>query len=297
MPGLKAQPTAGVYCRSMTRTAVLVAAAALLFAAADPVPRFEVDPLWPKPLPNHWILGSVTGVAVDTRDHVWLVHLGMESLTAKTEAGLGTNPPTAETCCTPAPPVLEFDPSGNLVGHWGGPGAGFEWPKAPAGIDVDREGNVSIRGDGQVLKFTRMGTFVAQIPVESPPVPAATCVRPAKDGIVYVCDRKNKRVQAMKDGRPLKEAVVTIGADPVWDIALSADPQQRFIYVADGNDQTVWVLRRDTLVVVSHIGSPGRYPGLFYGVGSIAVDSKGNLYTGETFEGKRLQKFIYKGTR
>src|SRR5690349_13963371 len=68
---------------------------------APQVPRFQIDALWPKPLPNHWILGSVTGVAVDGQDHIWLVHRGMDSLTARTEAGLGTNPPTAETCCAP----------------------------------------------------------------------------------------------------------------------------------------------------------------------------------------------------
>ena len=73
---------------------------------------FQVDPLWPQPLPNGWVLGSVTGVAVDERDHVWIVHRGAASLTARTENGLGTDPPTAEFCCRPAPPVLEFDPAG-----------------------------------------------------------------------------------------------------------------------------------------------------------------------------------------
>jgi len=285
----------------MMRTAVLAAAATLFFTAAEPVPRFEVDPFWPKPLPNHWVLGSVTGVAVDARDHVWLVHLGMESLTPRTEAGLGTNPQTAETCCAPAPPVLEFDPAGNLVGHWGGPGNGFEWPKTPAGIDVDRQGNVMVRGEAQLLKFTGAGAFVAQEPIATMPVPAASCIRTAKDRNVYACDRKNNRIQVLqKDGKPLKEASVsksTPGEGTVWDVAFSADPQQRFVYVADGASQTVWILRRDTLEVVSQIGSPGRYPGLFYGVGSVAIDSKGNLYTGETYEGKRLQKFVYKGTR
>ena len=265
----------------MTRTAGLIGAAALLsLAAVEPAPRFEVDPFWPKPLPNHWILGSVTGVAVDARDHVWLVHLGMESLTARTEAGLGTNPQTAETCCAPAPPVLEFD---------------------PAGIDVDRQGNVLLRGEAQLLKFTRTGTFVAQEPITPPRVQGASCLRIAKDGNVYVCDRKNNRIQVLqKDGQPLKDGFVsksTPGEGTVWDVAFSADPQQRFVYVADAASQTVWILRRDTLEVVSQIGSPGRYPGLFYGVGSVAIDSKGNLYTGETLEGKRLQKFIYKGTR
>jgi hypothetical protein len=59
--------------------------------------------------------------------------------------------------------------------------------------------------------------------------------------------------------------------------------------------QKVWVLQRDTLDVVSSVGAGGRWPGYFYGVGNIAVDSTGNLYTGETYEGKRLQKFVFKG--
>ena len=298
----------------MTRAALLVGAAILLSSAVpDDTPTFSVDPFWPKPLPNHWILGSVTGVAVDARDHVWLVHRGMDSLTARTEAGLATDPPTAESCCAPAPPVLEFDPTGNLVGHWGGAGTGFEWPKTPMGIDVDRSGHVWIAGDTHVLKFTRAGAFVTQVAVTDRIAvfnaiegafrpersPAASCVRAAKDGKVYVCDRKNDRIQAFqKDGKFLQEAFVsktTRGEGSVWDIAFSPDAQQRFIYVADGADQTVWVLQRDTLDVISQVGSGGRYPGHFYGVGSVAVDSKGNLYTGETYEGKRLQKFVYKG--
>ena len=286
----------------MTRAALVVSAAILLSGAvAGNTPTFTVDPFWPKPLPNHWILGSVTGVAVDGQDHVWLVHLGMPSLTARTEAGLGTDPPTAETCCAPAPPVLEFDPAGNLVGHWAGTGTGFAWPKEPAGIDVDRQGNVLVRGEAQLLKFTRAGTFVAQQPIAPPPVAASSCSRTAKDGTVYVCDRRKNRIQVLqKDGRPLKEAFVsktTEGEGSVWDIAFSADPQQRFVYVADGADQTVWVLRRDTLETIASIGSNGRYPGRFYGVGSVAVDSKGNLYTGETYEGKRVQKFVFTGVR
>src|SRR4051812_157180 len=84
---------------------------------SEQVPRFEVDPLWPKPLPNRWILGSATGVAVDDRDHIYLVHL-TDSFNARTEIGLATNPPTGE-CCAPAPNVLELDAAGDLVGHWG----------------------------------------------------------------------------------------------------------------------------------------------------------------------------------
>ena len=104
--------------------------------AALQAPRFEVDPLWPKPLPNHWILGSTIGVSIDAQDHVWIIHRGPGTLNERTEMGSGTNPKTGD-CCTPAPPVLEFDAAGNLVGHWGGPGEGYEWPESNHGITVD----------------------------------------------------------------------------------------------------------------------------------------------------------------
>src|SRR5258705_557724 len=87
--------------------------------SAFQVPKFEVDPFWPKPLPNHWVLGSVTGVAVDREDHIWIVHRGADSLGNNEKGGI-LKPPTG--CCVPAPPVLEFDQAGNLIGHWGGPG-------------------------------------------------------------------------------------------------------------------------------------------------------------------------------
>ena len=128
-------------------------------------PYFEVDPLWPKPLPNHWVLGSTIGVSVDERDHVWIIHRGSATL-GNNEKGLELNPPTGE-CCAGAPPVLEFDPEGNLVGHWGGPGEGYEGPASNHGITIDYKGNVWIGGNGdmdsQVLKFTQSGKFLMQI--------------------------------------------------------------------------------------------------------------------------------------
>ena len=165
--------------------------ASLMSAAAPPAaqtatpsaPTLQVDPLWPKPLPNHWLFGSITGVAVDARDHIWVVHRGADSLTARTEMSAATSPQTADECCDPAPPVLEFDQAGNLVSHWGGPGAGYEWPRSPGGIAVDAQGNVWIaaagvtetagargRGaapaaprpeDAHVLKFSRSGQVPA----------------------------------------------------------------------------------------------------------------------------------------
>lgn len=339
---------------------------------------FEVDRLWPQPLPNGWILGSVTGVAVDSRDHIWLVHRGAASMTARTEIGTGTDPKTAETCCAPAPAVLEFDAAGRLVGRWGGPGQGYDWPLSPGGLAIDGAGNVWIaaagapappgrgrgaggrggRGgeatapppppppsDAHVLQFSRDGKFLRQIgrpgDAGSPaalsrpagidvsgaevfvadtgnhrvvvfdaatgaykrhwgangePFRSVTCASVSADGQVYVCDRENNRIQVFRtDGTFVKEAKVateTGGSGAVWDIAFSRDRGQTRLFVADGQNQRVWLLDRDTLAVTGSVGAGGRWPGHFYAVTGVAVDSAGNLYTGETLEGKRLQKFV-----
>src|SRR6187397_532272 len=75
-------------------------------------PRFEVDPMWPKPLPNNWVIGQAIGLTVDARDHVWMVHR-VDSLSAN-EVSQDQDPPTG-SCCKKAPPVLEFDAEGNLL--------------------------------------------------------------------------------------------------------------------------------------------------------------------------------------
>src|SRR5690348_18159833 len=140
-------------------------------AAGVEAPRFEVDPLWPKPLPNHWILGMSVGVSVDSQDHIWIVH--RTNTFEPMEIYATAKPPAAE-CCTPAPPVLEFDEEGNLIGHWGGPGQGYDWPDSNHGITVDYKGNVWTGGNGrgkdrahshdnQILKFTQDGKFLMQI--------------------------------------------------------------------------------------------------------------------------------------
>lgn len=355
--------------------------------SGSPPASYSVEPLWPQPLPAGWILGSVTGVAVDSRDHVWAVHRGAASLTARSEMGLATDPKTAETCCEPAPPVLEFDAGGQLVGNWGGAGQGYDWPRSPGGLAVDADGNIWIaaagapapagrggRGGGRagggrggaggrggeapppppedahVLKFARDGTFLMQIgragdagtadsqtalnkpanvDVDSSanevyvadtgshrvvvfdaatgaykrhwgghgePFQAVTCASVSADGMVYVCDRAANRIQVFRtDGTFVKEARIaadTRGSGAVWDIAFSRDRGQTQLIVADGQNQTVWLLNRETLEVTGSVGAGGRWPGHFYGVTAVAVDSGGNLYTGETLEGKRVQKFV-----
>jgi len=125
------------------------------------------------------------------------------------------------------------------------------------------------------------------------------CVERSNDGLVYVCDRQANRVQVFQpDGKFVKEgfyAKETLGSGSAWDLSFSKDPQQKFIFLADGTNEKVRIILRDTLEEISNFGGGGRQPGQFYGVHSIATDSKGNVYTTETYEGKRVQKFVYKG--
>jgi hypothetical protein len=356
-------------------------------------PAFEVDPLWPKPLPNHWVIGWTIGVSVDSQDHIWVLHRasGLEP----TEILASTNPPSG-SCCLPAPPVLEFDEAGNLIGHWGGPGEGYDWPEANHGITVDYKGNVWIGGnsrgvppgqqsasprsggpiyfhDSMVLKFTQQGKFLMQIgklgaskgsnDTQNLGLPAKTFVDPktnevyiadgygnrrvavfdaetgkykrhwgayghkpddtnlgrydptappaqqfrnpvhcaelSRDGLLYVCDRVNDRIQVFKpDGIFVKEVFVaknTLGDGTVFDIAFSPDPQQKYLYLCDGSNEKVYVMLRDSLEILTSFGDGGRQPGQFYAVHSIATDSKGNIFTTETRRGQRVQKFVFKG--
>jgi DNA-binding beta-propeller fold protein YncE len=393
-------------------------------AATVQAPRFEVDPMWPKPLPNHWIVGNVIGVSVDSKDHIWIIHRGGEvvngvysgSLEAKEVYavpgwnGRKDSAPGSE-CCVPAPPVLEFDEEGNLLAHWGGREdamkGGYEWPDSNHGITVDYKGNVWIGGNGRgarpaaapaaatsaapegqmpagrggpvyyhdsmVMKFTQDGKFLGEfgkpggskgsLDTENLGLPAKIFVDPktnevyvadgygnkrvlvfdadtfkfkrmwgayghkpddtnfgpyqpdgpidqqfrnpvhcadlSNDGLLYVCDRVNDRMQVFKpDGTFVKEKVFyknTLGDGSVWDVAFSKDPQQKYLYLADGSNEVVRILDRDSLEELANFGDGGRQPGQFYAVHSIATDSKGNIFTTETYRGQRVQKFVYKG--
>jgi hypothetical protein len=362
----------------MTRTwhvGLVPVALAVLVAAQSraPVqaPIFEVDPFWPKPLPNHWVLGSTIGLSVDDRDHVWILHRPqtVEDNFKAADLKLGA-------CCTVAPPVLEFDPAGTLVGSWGGPGQGYEWPQSNHGITVDSRGNVWIGGNGdkdtQIVKFDRAGKFLLQIgrqgvhngsndlanfwrpariyedraagevyiadgygnrrvvvldresgkykrhwgaygarpddaavPAYSPKAPPSKhfntvhCAIVSRDGFVYVCDRVNDRVQVFRaDGTFVREAFFdtqTLRSGSVWDMTFSRDPQQTFIYMANGVDEKINIVLRSSMQVIASFGDGGRQPGQFFGVHNLDTDSQGNLYTTETYTGARVQKFRYKG--
>ena len=125
------------------------------------------------------------------------------------------------------------------------------------------------------------------------------CIERAVDGNVYVCDRANNRIQVFTpEGKFVKEGIYaknTLASGSAWDIAFSRDPEQRFIYMADGMNDRVRIILRENMQEITSFGDGGRQAGQFYGVHSVATDSKGNLYTTETWEGKRLQKFVFKG--
>ncbi|MCJ2065680.1 hypothetical protein MKK63_23645 [Methylobacterium sp. J-088] len=339
-------------------------------AATDP-PRFQVDPAWPKPLPNAWILGQAAGVAIDAQDHVWVIQRPRTLTDDEKAASL--DPPRTK-CCKPAPPVLEFDQAGNLLRSWGGPGTGYDWPANEHGIQIDGQGFVWIAGngdlDGQLLKFTPEGKFVLQIGKSGPQTdsrdtsrlgkpanvdfdmaanevyvadgyynhriivfdrdtgafkrmwgaygkpptddklgpydPAAAparqfanpvhCVRIAKDGLVYICDRTNDRVQVFKkDGSFVTEFFVeksTRANGSVWELALWPDANQTYLLNADGANNEVRTLERATGAVVGAFGRNGRMAGQFHWIHNLAIDSQGNVFTTEVDTGKRAQKFV-----
>jgi hypothetical protein len=388
---------------------MLLGKRAIVEAAGEQAPKFEVDPFWPKPLPNGWVLGQTIGLAVDAQDNVWIVHRpgsleAKESYLTRKDAD----------CCTAAPDVLAFDTNGNVIQHWGKV-EGHDWPTSNHGITVDSRGNVwmGANGAGQpgpapgsaaqfappppaaprpvsdypgaglpgvttyhdsfILKFSKTGQYLGQIgkangskgsmdnenvrgvaqirfdpktneliaadgygnhrvsvwdpdtlkfkrawgaygkpptdntmpayePGQPPPQQFRNpvhCAQPSKDGLIYVCDRVNDRLQVFKtDGTFVSETMLetnTKGDGSVWEIAFSRDPQEKYMYVADGANHKIHVFDRLAMKEIYSFGSGGRQPGEWYALHSIATDSKGNLYTTETYRGQRVQKFTYKG--
>jgi DNA-binding beta-propeller fold protein YncE len=121
------------------------------------------------------------------------------------------------------------------------------------------------------------------------------CVRLSRDGLVYVCDRANDRIQVFrKNGTFVEEFQVepqTLQNGSVWDLVLSEDRAQRYLFVADGANMQVLVLDRRSGQKLSSFGRPGHMAGNFKWVHNIAIDSKGNIYTAEVGDGRRVQKF------
>ncbi|MGE3958942.1 MAG: hypothetical protein AB7H96_19675 [Vicinamibacterales bacterium] len=343
-------------------------------AAQQPpsAPRYQVDPFWPT-LPQGLILGQVSGLTVDARDHIWIIQRPW-SLESDEKA----QNPEAE-CCREAPPVMEFDADGHYIQGWGGNGAGYEWPKDEHGIFVDHKNNVWLssaggprlreRTENHILKFTRDGKFLLQVgkrgqskgsldrenfnnaadiyvypktnevfvadgyvnrrvvvldadtgafkrmwgaygnvpddaapngPAYEGPGPQqfnlVHGVRVSDDGLVYVAERRNNRVQVFTlDGKFQREIFVerkTKLLGTAFSIAFSPDPQQQFMYVADAGNGKVRIYDRKGLQEVGAFGRIGHYAGQFVFLHNVATDSKGNVYTAEVGTGRRAQKFV-----
>ncbi len=330
-------------------------------------PRYAVDATWPKPLPNHWILGQVAGIAVASDDTIWLIHRP-GSLT-EDERGAALTPKRSK-CCIAAPPVLQFDRAGKLLRSWGGKGDGYDWPANEHGIYVDPHHNVWVGGnattDHMLLKFSVDGKFLLQIgkpgasrgsndpeqlgrPAHMTLDAAANelyvadgygnrrvivfdadsgrykrhwgaygnkpddtkladfnpespqfgnpvhCVRLTRDALVYVCDRMNNRVQVFrKNGDFVRQFVYepeTRGSGSTWDLVPSEDAEQRYLLIADGTNNEVRIVQRDSGDVLGTFGRSGRQAGDFHWVHNIAIDRQGSVYTSEVDTGKRAQRF------
>ena len=347
-------------------------------------PTFKVDPNWPQDMPNHWIMGAVTGVFVDAKQHVWVTHLP-ETLTEEElyeePWKVGTGPEAGKpkpvqlgTCCKAAPPVLEFDQQGKLVQGWGqGSFTDFsDWPREPHGIFVDHQDNVWIGSYNRhrVMKFTRDGKLLltlgeyektggsadthllggpsgiwvdpssnevfisdgyrnrrvivfditgkylrhwgayGKVPDDTTkfdpksmmsgelPTQFSTPhgITGSKDGKIYVADRRGNRVQVFDhQGKYLAEKVIapaTLSSGSAFVPVLSPDPQQTWLYVADGTNHKVWILRRSDLEIVGEFGRGGRQLGQFLRPHGMSVDAQGNLYVGEASTGRRVQRFL-----
>ena len=340
--------------------------------ASGGVPTFTVDPSWPLELPNKWILGSVTSVFVDSRDHVWVTHLP-ETLTEE-ELSAVQDPPIGE-CCAPAPVVLELDPEGRVVQAWGDPATQdvSQFPRNAHGLFVDHADNVWIGTyrHHRVMKFTRTGELLMQIgeydvnagsnDPEHLGGPAGIWVDPStnevfiadgytnrrvvvydgdtgaykrhwgaygetpddeyryehgsathesdpprqfstvhglvgsNDGLIYVADRRGNRIQVFRpSGEYVTEKIIaprTLASGSAFVIQLSPDDEQQWLYLADGTNHKVWILRRSDLEIVGAFGRGGRQVGQFLRPHGMSIDSQGNLYVGEASTGRRVQKF------
>lgn len=243
------------------------------------------------------------GIFVDHNDNVWI-------------AGNGDNDHQ----------VLKFSRDGTFLMQIGRPGEtggsnDTELLGRPADIEVDPETNEAyiadgyqnrrvIVFDGESGEYLRHWGAYGKPPADDDELadydpaaePADTfrnpvhCVRIAEDGMVYVCDRVNNRIQVFeKDGTFVKEMVFnreTLGNGSIWDLDLSPDESQTYLFNADGENNQVQTIDRSGGEVVGSFGRNGRYAGQFHWIHNLAVDSAGNIYTAEVDTGKRAQKFV-----
>lgn len=334
-------------------------------AMASP-PEFTPDEGWPADLPEHWVIGPGTGLYVDDRDHVWILHRP-ERITEEDMAAV-IAARDVPNCCEPAPPLIELDPSGHVVATYGSIEQVDDWPYFPHGVFVDHNDFVWVGNAPHhtIMKFTRDGEhlltigafdqtggsfdqqllggaadywvspatnelFVAdgydnrRIAVfdaetgdfirqwgaygnepddafehdPSVPLPAqfnlVHGLTGSRDGLLYVADATSSRVQVYQlDGTFVAETTIDGRSLParITDVALSPDPDQTWLYVADGRDDMIWTLRRSDLAIMGSYGTSGAEWGQFGRPHNVATDSQGNVYVAEAQPGRRFQKLI-----
>jgi DNA-binding beta-propeller fold protein YncE len=274
--------------------------------AASPV--IELDPqggvvsMWGGPGAGYDWPASEHGLYVDGKGGVWISGGGEGDRSGR---------------------VIKFSREGKFLFQIGQAGGGTDDTKTlgrtPADMFLEPKANELYVADGENVARRRVIVFDASTgafkrqwaaygaaPTETPAqkydpdAPASKifsmivhCVVVANDGLVYVCDRTANRVQVFRtNGTFVTEVILaprTLGSGSATDVTLS--PDQKFLYVADGTNNRVWILDRTSLATLGSFGETGPAPGQFRSAHAIAADSKGNLYVGEVGDGKRAQKF------
>lgn len=304
----------------------LVAPETVVAVASPPVVEYdregEVVNAWGNPaiLPT-----GIHGCFVDFQDNVWIAGNGDGIVQKYSRDGstLLLQIGTKGVCDWPA--------NGNKCGNSGGdPTANRSTTllNEPADVAVDpKNGDVYVAdgyGNHRVVVFDRSGTYLRQwggvVTNNAAPEPGKFaagdgghphCVVIGNDGLVYVCDRADDRVQVFtKDGAltrviPIRPGVgVTPGpggaaplgtAGSAWDVDFSNDADQTFMYEVDGGEEILWIMDRALGTLLDGFGRPGHAAGEFTFLHSVALDSKGNVFTGETIGGRRIQKFVRHG--
>ena len=262
---------------------------------APPVLEFAADGTllssWGASAGQPWP-GNEHGIHVDQQDSVWI-------------AGNGPKDGQLFKFTREGRPLLTIGAAG-VIGN----DADTKHLNRPAAMVVDPDGGEVFVADGygnrRVIVFdARTGAYRRHWGANGRPPGAGGvkgfanpvhCIRLARDGLLYVCDRTNNRIQVFrKDGTFVREIAVapeTRGNGSAWDADLSPDPAQSLLHTADGQNQVVWTSLRETGRLLGRFGAPGRAPGEFHWVHNLAVDSRGAIYTTEVDTGKRAQKFV-----
>ena len=282
---------------------------------------------YPWPSSNH-------GITIGPDGGVWLGGNGAYQPLPPpgSAAQFAPRPPGAEPITAYAGPgggkyhdsfIVKFSPEGKYLAKIGSPNASkgsLDTENVRGVAQIRFMGNEIFLADGYgnkrvsvwdatTLKFKRMWGAYGKKPDDTP-IPhydvnspqfgnPMHCAQPSNDGLIYACDRTNNRIQVFKlDGTYLRQHAVkpnTRGDGAPWEIAFSRDPQQKFMYISDGANTVIHVYDRATMKELYWFGGGGRQPGQFYAVHSIVTNSKGDIFTTETYRGQRVQKFTYKG--